>query len=180
MNDLPGTVRTVAGMGYEIVEFYAPYFDWTPAMARDVRKLLDDLGIRCNSTHNNGPSFTPDGLQKAIELNQIIGSKIIVMASGPRITGIDGWKALGDQLTAVADKLKPLGMRTGYHNHQTEWALVDGKRPMDVLAANTPKNLVLQLDVGTCVQAGDDPVAWIKANPGRIASIHCKEWGAGA
>src|SRR5215475_651982 len=57
MNDLSGTVRAVAKMGYEVVEFYAPYLDWTPAMAKDVRNLLDDLGIRCNSTHNNGASM---------------------------------------------------------------------------------------------------------------------------
>jgi sugar phosphate isomerase/epimerase len=35
---------------------------------------------------------------------------------------------------------------------------------------------MLQLDVGTCLEAGADPVAWIRANPGRIRSIHCKEW----
>jgi sugar phosphate isomerase/epimerase len=35
---------------------------------------------------------------------------------------------------------------------------------------------VLQLDVGTCVEVGADPVAWINANPGRIRSIHCKDW----
>ena len=29
-----------------------------------------------------------------------------------------------------------------------------------------PKDVVLQFDVGTCVEAGADPVAWIKANPG--------------
>ncbi|HXI89548.1 MAG TPA: sugar phosphate isomerase/epimerase, partial [Blastocatellia bacterium] len=45
-----------------------------------------------------------------------------------------------------------------------------------VLAANTSKDIVLQLDVGTCLHAGADPVAWIKANPGRIISMHCKDW----
>ena len=50
---------------------------------------------------------------------------------------------------------------------------------MDVLAAGTPKDVVLQFDVGTCVEVGDDPIAWIKANPGRIRSIHCKDWGEG-
>ena len=39
---------------------------------------------------------------------------------------------------------------------------------MEVLAANTPPEVMLQLDVGTCVEAGFDPVAWINANPGRI------------
>ena len=177
--DLPGTVRAVAKMGYEVVEFYAPYFSWTPAYAKDVRILLDDLGIRCNSTHNNPASFAAEGLPKAIELNQIIGSRNIIMASAGRVDGIAGWKALGEQMTKVSETLKPLGMGTGFHNHQTEWAVIDGKRPMDVLAANTPQEFTLQLDVGTVMEAGVDPVAWIQANPGRIRSIHCKDWTAG-
>jgi sugar phosphate isomerase/epimerase len=37
--------------------------------------------------------------------------------------------------------------------------------------------VMLQFDVGTCVEVGSDPVAWIKANPGRIRSLHCKDWG---
>jgi hypothetical protein len=53
MRDLPGTVTAVATMGYEVVEFWAPYYDWAPAQAKDVRKLLDDLGIKCHSTHNS-------------------------------------------------------------------------------------------------------------------------------
>ncbi|HEX4998364.1 MAG TPA: sugar phosphate isomerase/epimerase [Terriglobia bacterium] len=181
MNDLMGTVRRVAQMGYEVVEFYSPYFQWTPQIAADVRKLMDDVGVKCHSTHNNQAAFAGDGLQKAIDLNRAIGSKYIVMASPPQISGADGWKALGEQLTAAAEKLKPLGMSTGYHNHATEWPqLANGKRAMDVLAASTSKDVVLQLDVGTCVQSGADPVAWINANPGRIRSIHCKDWGAGA
>jgi sugar phosphate isomerase/epimerase len=177
--DLLATVAAVGKMGYEVVEFYAPYLDWTPEQAKGVRKVLDDTGLKCHSTHNNGPSFTADGLKKAIELNQIIGSTAIVMASAPRVTGIDGWKALGDQLTAVSAQLKPLGLATGYHNHQVEWRPVDGKRPMDVIAASTPKDVILQFDVGTCVEVGADPIAWINANPGRIKSVHCKDWAPG-
>src|SRR5438128_8425584 len=70
--DLPGTVRAIAKMGYEVVEFFSPYYNWTPDYAKEVRKLLDDLGLRCNSTHNGPPSFKPDGMQKAIDLNQIL------------------------------------------------------------------------------------------------------------
>ena len=35
---------------------------------------------------------------------------------------------------------------------------------------------MLQLDVAHCLAAGGDPVAWIKANPGRINSLHLKDW----
>jgi sugar phosphate isomerase/epimerase len=177
--DLLGTVGAVGKMGYQVVEFYAPYLEWTLEQAKSVRKVLDDTGLKCHSTHNNGPSFTPDGLKKAIALNQIIGSTAIIMASAPRAATIDAWKALGDQLTAVSAQLKPLGMATGYHNHQVEWRPVDGKRPMDVIAASTPKDVILQFDVGTCLEVGADPIAWIEANPGRIKSVHCKDWAPG-
>ena len=174
--DLMGTVRGVAGMGYEDVEFYAPYFEWTNDDAKDVRKLLDDLGIRCLSTHNSSGNFNADKLPRAIELNQILGSKYIVMASAGKVDGLDGWKAVADKLNQAEQKLKPLGFHAGYHNHAPEFKPIDGKRPMEVLAANTDKEVMLQLDVGTCVEAGSDPVAWINANPGRIRSIHVKEW----
>src|SRR6476620_8394147 len=50
MRDLIGTVTAAGKMGYEIVEFYAPYFSWTVDQAKEVRKCLDGLGIRCLST----------------------------------------------------------------------------------------------------------------------------------
>jgi sugar phosphate isomerase/epimerase len=174
--DLMGTVRAVAKIGYEDVEFFSPYYEWTPAYAKDVRKLLDDIGMRCLSTHNGPKSFTPEGQPKAIELNQILGCKYIVLASAGRVQGLDGWKKVAEQLDRGAEKLRPLGMRAGYHNHQTEFMPVEGKRPMEVLAANTAKDVMLQLDVGTCIHAGSDPVAWIDSNPGRINSMHCKDW----
>ena len=179
MKDLAGTVRAVAKMGYQVVEFYSPYYAWTPQVATDVRKLMDDVGIRCPSTHNDSRAFTPDGLAKAIELNQILGSRYVVLAGPGQVSGIDGWKAVGDRLNAAAETLKAAGMSAGYHNHQIEWQPVEGQRPMDVIAARTTRDVALQLDVGTCVEAGADPVAWIESHPGRIKSLHCKDWAPG-
>jgi len=174
--DTMATLRAVARDGYQVVEFYAPYFAWTSDYAKQVRKLMDSLGIRCNSTHNGGDSLAPEGIGKAIELNQILGSKYIVWASAGKPNGLDGWKAVAAKLTEAAAKLKPLGMATGYHNHQLEFTPIEGKRPIEVIAANTPADVMLQLDVGTCIEAGSDPVAWIRASPGRIRCIHCKDW----
>jgi sugar phosphate isomerase/epimerase len=174
--DLPGTVRAVATLGYQCVEFYAPYLQWTPQQAKDMRTLLDDLGMRCFSTHNGANAFGGDTLQRATELNQILGSKYIVMASANRVSSLDGWKAVADVLRQAAEKLKPQGLHTGYHNHQTEFTPLDGRLPMEVLAANTGKDVMLQLDVGHCIETGADPVAWINRNPGRIQSLHLKDW----
>ncbi len=177
--DLTGTVTAIAKMGYEVVEFYGPYYAWTADRAKEVRKLLDGLGIQCRSTHNDAKNFTPEGLPKAMELNQILGAKFIVMASAGRVEGLDGWKKVGATLAEAAENLRPAGMRAGYHNHKPEFLLVEGKRPIDVIAASTPKDVMLQLDVGTCLDAGADPVAWIRANPGRINTLHCKDWAPG-
>jgi sugar phosphate isomerase/epimerase len=179
-NDLMGTVRAVAKMGYSGVEFFSPYFEWTSEYAREIRKLLDDLNIKCYSTHNGARSFTAENLPKAIELNQIIRSQYIVMASAGKVANLDGWKSVAETLNRAAEKIKPLGMGVGFHNHQTEFMRVEGTRPMDVLAKETTKDVVLQLDVGTCLHAGADPVAWINSNPGRIRSMHLKDWSPDA
>ena len=181
--DLPNTLRAIAKMGYEVVEFYAPYFGWTFAYAKEVRGLMDDLRLRCYSTHNSMESFTPgESFAKAIELNQILGVRHLILASEPgNIKSVEDWKQLCGQLTLVSEKLRPHGLSAGFHNHQTEWAKLDGNlRIMDFIAANTPQEFVLQLDVGTCVEAGADPVAWIEANPGRIKVAHLKDWTPGS
>ena len=178
--NLPETLRTVAKMGYTVVEFYAPYCDWTIPYGKSVRTLMEDLGLRCYSTHNNLKSFTPgDGMAHAIELNQVLGSRIMVLASAG-VKGVEGWKGLCGQLSTAVTQLTPHGLSAGFHNHQTEWAPLDGaQRTMDVIAANTPPEFVLQLDVGTCMEAGADPVAWIKSHPGRIKVLHLKDWAPG-
>jgi sugar phosphate isomerase/epimerase len=180
--DLPGTLREVAKIGYEVVEFYSPYYGWTIPHAKEVRSLMDDLGLRCYSTHNHLESFTPgEGMAKAIELNQVLGTRHLVLASvGRDDRTADEWKKLCAELSAAVAQLLPHGLTAGFHNHQTEWKpLAGGQRVMDLIAANTPKEFVLQFDVGTCMEAGADPVAWIKANPGRIKSLHLKDWAPG-
>jgi len=178
--DLPATVTAVAKMGYQVVEFFAPYYDWTEDYTKQVRKLLDDLGVRCNSTHNGPQSFAPEGVAKAIDRNRILGAKFIVNASAGNPKTLDGWKHVAETLTAASEKFRAAGLRGGYHNHQTEFQMLEGKRPIEVIAANTPRDFMLQLDVGTCVEVGSDPVAWIKSNPGRINSLHLKDWAPGS
>jgi sugar phosphate isomerase/epimerase len=176
--DLEGTVRAVAQLGYECVEFYAPYFDWTEPQTKNMRKLLDDLGLRCYSTHNDEKYFSRENISKARDMNLTLGAKYMVMAYSEPKNGLDGWKAIVDELNTAADVLAPAGLKPGYHNHQAEWKAIEGARPMEVIAKNTKPSVMLQLDVGTCLNAGADPAAWIKSNPGRIHSLHLKDWSS--
>jgi sugar phosphate isomerase/epimerase len=174
--DPQGTVRAVARMGYQCVEFYAPYFEWTETETKDMRKLMDELGIRCYSTHNGEESFANDKINRTRDLNKILGCKYVVLAHADPKPAPAGWKGVADELNAAADRLEPSGLKVGYHNHQAEFTATGGERPIEILAKNTKPSIVLQLDIGTCLEAGGDPVAWINANPGRIRSIHCKDW----
>jgi sugar phosphate isomerase/epimerase len=180
--DMPGTLQRIAQMGYDAVEFYSPYFQWKFPFAKEVRARLDDLGLRCYSTHNGFASLTPgETMNRAIELNQILGARQIILASPPPNTRTgEDWKRVCGQLSTAVEQLKPHGLSCGFHNHRVEWAQAEGgQRLMDIIAAHTPPEFVLQLDVGTCLEAGADPIAWVKANPGRIRSVHLKDWTPG-
>jgi sugar phosphate isomerase/epimerase len=178
--DPQGTVRAIAAMGYQGLEFYAPYFEWSHTQAKEMKKLMDDLGIRCFSTHNDAAYLTKEKIQNAIDLNLDLGSKYVVMASSQPRPGLEGWKEIAEELNFAAEKLGASGLKAGYHNHELEFTPVDGVRPMEVLAKNTKPSVMLQLDVGTCLKAGSDPAAWIRGNPGRIRSLHCKDWSPNA
>ena len=174
--DAAATVRAVAQMGYKCVEFFSPYSEWTEGQAKDMRKLLDDLGIRCFSTHNSSTQISPENIGHARDLNLILGATYVLVASAKPKPGADGWLAVAETLNYAAEQLQPAGLKTGYHNHKVEFLPVEGRRPIEILAEKTKPSVALQLDVGTCLEAGGDPVAWIRANPGRIRSIHCKDW----
>ena len=143
-----------------------------------MRKLLDDLGVRCYSTHNDEKYFSQENISRARYMNLILGTKYMVQSWSDPKTNIDAWKAVADNLNSAADILQPAGLKPGYHNHDAEWKPINGVRPMEVIAKNTKPSIMLQLDVGTCLEAGADPVAWIRANPGRIHSIHLKDWSS--
>ena len=172
------TVRSVAKLGYQCVEFYAPYFEWSENQTRQMRKLLDDLGILCYSTHNDEKYFSAENINRARDMNLILGCKYMVMARSQPKPGLDGWKGIAEELNSAAERLEPSGLKPGYHNHQPEFTPIDGIRPIEILAKNTKASIMLQLDVGTCIEAGSDPVAWIRSNPGRIRSLHLKDWSS--
>jgi sugar phosphate isomerase/epimerase len=90
--------------------------------------------------------------------------------------GADTWKRTAELLNEKATALKPHGIRVGYHNHNLEFASVDGKTGWDVLAAETDKSLVkFEIDVGWIAAAGLDPVAFLNDHKGRVRWLHVKD-----
>jgi sugar phosphate isomerase/epimerase len=176
--DLMGTLKGLREMGYECVEFWAPYFDWTTERAKEVRKQLDDLGLRCYSNHTGVKHFADEHLPHVIELNHILGSRYVVMAHAGPQANLDGWRRTADVLATTAPKLRQANLGCGYHNWDVDFRPVQGTRPIDILTKNTPKEVAFQLDVATCLAAGADPLSFIRANAGRIKTYHLKDWSS--
>src|SRR5258707_5425535 len=80
--DFDGTLKAVAQMGYEGVEL-TQYESWTPARAKDARKLLDAIQMKVLATHTEPEFFVPgDKMKAAIELNQILGTHTVCCVRG--------------------------------------------------------------------------------------------------
>src|SRR6185436_17504688 len=118
--DFPGTLRKIAEMGFEGVEFDG-YYGMT---GHDLRKTLDDLGLKCFGSHIGVENFASDAFQKTVDFNLAVGNKYLIIPGLPenmRDTNAH-WKQTAQFFNSLAEKLKPFGLRTGFHNHHTEFA----------------------------------------------------------
>jgi sugar phosphate isomerase/epimerase len=170
--DLVGTVTAVAKMGYKAVEF-AGYHGRDAKM---LRKLLDDVGLKCCGTHIGLDTLLGDHLPKTIEFNRTLGNSFLIVPSlpGKYTKTHQGWLDAADAFNEIADKAKPHGMRVGYHNHNIEFKPLEGEVPWDTFFNRTKKDVVIQFDMGNGVAEGGDPVVYLKKKPGRVASVHVK------
>jgi sugar phosphate isomerase/epimerase len=170
--DLPGTLALIAKMGYDGVEF-AGFYNHSAAA---VKKMLAGTGLKAYSSHTGIKVLSGDELKKSIDFHAEIGCPYLVVPSLGRTDKADDWRRHADALTEIAGKLKPHKMRTGFHNHAVEFVPVEGKVPMEILFDNTPADVIMQLDVGHCVRAGADPIAYINKYKGRSRSLHIKDF----
>jgi len=173
--DVPGTLAAIARMGYQGVEF-AGYYG---RKAKDLRQILDRNGLKCCGSHTALETLTGDALKGTVEFNQTLGNPFLIVPwLPPSITTslaalIDAAKLLTD----LGDKAKEFGMRVGYHAHAHDFKPVADRIPWEVLFTHAGPDVVMQLDIGNCLDGGGDPVAELKKFPHRAATIHLKEHG---
>ncbi|HUT44756.1 MAG TPA: sugar phosphate isomerase/epimerase [Sedimentisphaerales bacterium] len=174
--DLPATIKAVADIGYQGVEF-AGYYDYG---AKDLRKLLDDNGLICCGTHAQLNTLLGDNLPKTIEFNKIIGNKYLIVPwlDPNKYSSAEGWKNAADMFNELAEKVEPHKMQVGYHNHSHEFKPVDGQVPWDIFFGNTRKDVIMQFDTGNAMQGGGDAIPYLKRYPGRAVTVHLKEYSA--
>ncbi len=160
-------------MGYKGVEF-AGYYDRT---AKQLRKMLDDNGLKCCGTHTAMDTLLGDNLPKTIEFNNTLGNKYLIVPGlpGKYRESHQAWLDTAKLFNEIAEKVKPHGMLTGYHNHSVEFTAMNGELPWDTFYGNTKKEVVMQLDVGNAIGGGVDPLPYLYKYPGRAITVHIKE-----
>jgi len=173
-SDLPGTIAAVAEMGYAGVEF-AGYYDYE---APELRKLLDEAGLKCCGTHISLDTLLGEELERTIEFNQILGNRFLIVPGLPeeRRNSRAAWQETARLFSELAEKVKPHNMRVGYHNHMVEFQPMEGEMPWDTFFGNTSPEVVMQMDTGNALHGGGDPVHFLKRYPGRAATVHLKEY----
>jgi sugar phosphate isomerase/epimerase len=180
--DVPGTLKKVADAGYKYVELAdysdGKFYNYTPL---DFKKLVNDLGMEILSSHTQveGVGVTMDNARKMAEDHAVLGAKYCLQ---PWIveemrTSIATYQRMAANWNQIGAIMKEFGMQFGYHNHNFEFATVEGKVPYyDVMLAELDKDLVvMEIDLFWATKAGQDPVEMFNKYPGRFPLWHMKD-----
>ncbi len=181
--DAPGTVRQIAQIGYKEVETAG---FGSLKTATELRKVLDDNGLKCPSAHLN---FKMDDLNAAFDDGHALGVTYVT-SSVPQmmLPGIergsmlkpltpDQFKELAEIMNKVGAAAKQSGLKFCAHNHTMEFAMDGAKPGYDYLLNHTDPSLVsFEIDCGWMTVAGYKPADYVKQYPGRIKMLHIKDF----
>jgi sugar phosphate isomerase/epimerase len=198
--DLDGTLRTVARIGYRSVETVG----LMKRTASELRAALDRAGLSCLSAHvplqadgSGGPSLAGEVGPLAADMHRIGVEYVVVpMFALPDHIGrprngedgqhflsraagemtADDWRRTAAQLNGKAAALKREGLKLAYHNHNAEFTKQGAGTAYDLLLANTDPDLVwFEMDVGWVAAAGVNPLPLLRAHRHRFRLMHVKD-----
>ncbi len=171
-SDLPGTLAAVADAGFRSVELAALH----DVPADELARRLDDAGLAPVSSHEGMDRLRADPAAVADRL-RILGCPRVVVPSMPEAdrASVESVRAFAAELGRLAETLADHGLHLGYHNHDFEFAPLDGTTAFDVLLTELPAGIELEVDVYWVSIGGGDPVAAIRAARDRVRLLHMKD-----
>lgn len=174
--DLTRVLAAVAEMGYQGVEL--AHSDYGKS-GEEWRKLLDTNGLKACGMHTTMPNLQGDAFQRMVDFQKAIGNRNLILAAlpGEYFKSQQGLLDAAKMLDGLADKLQSQGLRIGYHCHAGDFKPVEGQTPWEVLGTHTRPEVLLQLDVGNCLEGGGDYLAMLDKFASRAVSVHLKESG---
>ena len=176
-DDVPGTLRAVAEIGYREVEL-AGLYGLAP---RAMRRHLETAGLSAPSGHVDLARLRAEP-QLVFAEALALGHRYVTVPSIPgRERTPEGYRRVAADLERAGARARDEGLVVAYHNHDFELAPLEGGRSgWDILLEETDPELVkMQMDVFWAVNGGADPVAYLRAHPGRFTMVHAKDRTAG-
>jgi sugar phosphate isomerase/epimerase len=170
--DMAGTLAQVAKLGYKGVEFAG----FNNVAAADIKKMLADNGLQCVGCHTGLNTLQGDEFQKTVDFNKAIGNPRLIAPSlpGSYTSSRKAIEDAADIFNGLAEKLKPLGMKTGFHCHPGEFRDVEGATVWDIFFTRANKDVIMQCDLGHMGTGKADQVAYMTKYPGRAQTVHVK------
>jgi len=171
--DVAGTLAHVAKTGYKELEF-AGYFNHSPA---ELKKMIGDLGMTAPSTHVQLGATAADW-EKTVADAKTLGATYVTVAwiDEKERQSLDDFKRFAHRFNEAGEAAKKAGLQFAYHNHDFEIKEMSGRRPLDLLLADTDPSLVsFEMDIYWVVKGGGDPMAFLRAHPTRFKMVHAKD-----
>ena len=185
--DLPGTLKMMKDFGYSNIEMCSPkgYADigfgpLAKMKTSDLRKTIADAGLGCISCHFGFGELADDKIDDTIAFAKDIGLTQMICSTFwlPKTATLSDYQASADQLNKAAEKIKQAGMQTGFHNHDFEFATLDGRLIYDVLMERFDPTLVKMQFQTEVINLGYKAADYFKKYPGRFVSSHLSDWTA--
>jgi sugar phosphate isomerase/epimerase len=186
IKDFPGTLKTIADLGYQSVEMCSPpgyeSSGFGPLMklsAKEMKKIINDAGLSFTSTHY-GMDELRKNLDERIDFAKESGQKQMILSSFglPKNASISDWLKAADELNQIGEKTKKAGIQTGFHNHHMEFEKIGDTIIYDALMNQfDPENVKMQFQVAV-ISIGYKASDYFKKYPGRFISAHLADWSA--
>jgi sugar phosphate isomerase/epimerase len=182
--DVTTVINKVAAAGYKTVETwqYNKAGGFFGLDAKAFKNLLNDNGLTIPSGHFLMDMYLSSGktndLHDYIEAANTLGMEYLIIGyiNSDFIKTADDFKRVAEKFNGIARICGQSGLKMGYHNHNFEWKEAGGTTFYDTLLSETDPALVhMEMDIYWVVRAGMDPVAIIKAHPGRFFAFHIKD-----
>lgn len=171
--DFEGTLDKLAKLGFHGVEF-AGEFGKYKADPAGLKAFLRKKGLQCAGAHMRVDQLNAANFKATTDFYKTLGCNRLIISMDERAASKEGSAELAKELSALSAKVGAQGMKLGYHNHEAEMLGDKGQTNWDLLAKNTPKDFIMQQDVGWTTYAGKDPIAFVNDYPGRTVTTHYK------
>jgi sugar phosphate isomerase/epimerase len=184
--DFPGTLKMMAGLGYQLVEMCSPQgyasIGFGPLVGMktaEMRSIITDAGLSCPSCHFGFPELT-DKLDDRIEFAQQLGLTQMICSTFwlPKTAVLNDYYEAADKLNKAAEKIKKAGMQAGFHNHEFEFAILDNQLIYDALMSRFDPDLVKMQFQTEVINLGYKASTYFNKYPGRFISSHLSDWTA--